>query len=318
MNSADPLGGRFDGRIGIIGIGALGRPISENLVASGFSVGVYDIDSTKTADLSHLDIRVYDTLSGIAANSNLIILLVTDGTTAKEVVLGGSNNSQGGLRSFLESGSIVIDMGSSSPRDTRDIAQALSGANIHFLDAPVSRGVKGARERSLTIMAGGSPEIFNLVLPVLEHLGNDIFHVGATGVAQSLKALNNYLSAAGLLAACEALVAAENLGIDRELFLRVINSSSGMNFATKNKLPQYIFTGKFNSGMTTGLMAKDLRSTREVFDAMKLSAPFADFCQRQWAELEHILGALSDHTNVYRHCAGENHTTTDNLQEVSQ
>ena len=164
----------------------------------------------------------------------------------------------------LKPGSVVIDMSSSSPVGTRELGPILEKRGIRLIDAPVSNGVKGATAATLAIMVGGDRAIFEQYRPLFEKLGNQIFHAGPLGAGHAVKALNNYVSAAGLVAACEAVITGQRFGLDPAVVVDILNASSGMNNTTKNKFKQHMLSGTFGAGFTTGLMAKDVRTALEV------------------------------------------------------
>ena len=168
------------------------------------------------------------------------------------------------------------------------------------MDAPVSGGVKRAVSGELAIMAGGDGGLLEACRPVLEKMGKQIFHAGPLGAGHAIKALNNYVSAAGLIAACEAAIAAQRFGIDPGVLVDILNASSGMNNTTVNKMKQFMLSGKFNAGFSTGLMAKDLRMALEIANATGTAAPLAEPCVGIWNDMERALGAGSDHTEMLR------------------
>jgi len=149
-------------------------------------------------------------------------------------------------------------------------------------------------------MAGGDGGLLEACRPILEKMGKQIFHAGPLGAGHAIKALNNYVSAAGLIAACEAAIAAQRFGIDAGVLVDILNASSGMNNTTVNKMKQFMLSGKYNAGFSTGLMAKDLRMALEIANATGAPAPLAEPCVRIWNEMERALGAGSDHTEMLR------------------
>jgi 3-hydroxyisobutyrate dehydrogenase len=136
--------------------------------------------------------------------------------------------------------------------------------------------------------------------PLLEKLGNSIHLTGAIGTAHAMKALNNYVSAAGLMAAAEATLAAQKFGLDPQTVVDILNASTGMNNSTQNKFSQFILSRKFNSGFSLGLMAKDLRIALEVIDSTGtphwIAQPVVDAANKAEAEL----GGAEDHTGAVK------------------
>lgn len=127
-----------------------------------------------------------------------------------------------------------------------------------MLDAPVSGGVKGAHEGTLSIMVGGDEKDYKECLPIFQAMGQHIHHLGKIGAGHTVKALNNLGSACSMVITSEIMVVATKLGLDPEKVIEVINSSSGRNYASQYKFPTFVLNNAFNSGFTIGLMNKDL------------------------------------------------------------
>jgi len=134
-------------------------------------------------------------------------------------------------------------------------------------------------------------------------MGSALFHAGPLGAGHAIKALNNYVSAAGLAATCEALIAAERFGIDPAVATDIINASSGMNNTTKNKVKQQMLNGAYGAGFATGLMAKDVRTALEVAKAMGGPSATAEHTAGLWNAMEHEEGFAIDHTAMHRYLA---------------
>jgi 3-hydroxyisobutyrate dehydrogenase len=142
---------------------------------------------------------------------------------------------------------------------------------------------------------------------MLEKMGNQIYFAGPLGAGHAIKALNNYVSAAGLIAACEAMHAGQAFGIDPNVIVDIINTSSGMNNTTKNKCKQYMLSGAYNAGFSAGLMAKDVRTALEIAEAMHTSTTFAKPTAEVWNAMEQKLGFIADHTEMHRFLSKTDH-----------
>jgi 3-hydroxyisobutyrate dehydrogenase len=164
----------------------------------------------------------------------------------------------------------------------------------------VSNGVRGAISGTLAIMVGGDRTIFEQCLPLFNMLGNQVFYAGPLGAGHAIKALNNYVNAAGLVATCEAVIAGRRFGLDPAVIVDILNASSGMNNTTKNKVKQFMLSETFNAGFTTGLMAKDVRTALEIAQAMGGPTRLAEYCAAMWNDAERRAGPSSDHTEMYR------------------
>jgi 3-hydroxyisobutyrate dehydrogenase len=191
-------------------------------------------------------------------------------------------------------------MSSSSPVGTRELGKELAALGMPFLDAPVSGGVRGAVAGTLAIMVGGDQALAGKCDALLAAMGKR-FYIGALGSGHAMKVLNNYVSAAGLIAAGEAVLIGGRFGIDPQVMVNVINASTGRNNSTENKFAQFILNEKFNSGFSMGLMAKDLALAMEVAAACNVPADFGHATLDLWKAAEISVGSSGDHTEVVKH-----------------
>ncbi len=285
------------GKIGFAGIGAMGTPMSTNLIKAGHKLVLFDIDAKKAQAVAAThECEVATSLADLATKSNTVITMLPDGKLVHKALLG-----PGGICETLKPGSLIIDMSSSSPMGTRELGAILEKKGFQFIDAPVSNGVKGATAATLSIMVGGDKAIFERVKPMLEKMGNQIYYAGPLGAGHAIKALNNYVSAAGMIAACEAMHAGEAFGIDPNIAIDIINTSSGYNGTTQRKCKQFMISGAYNAGFSTGLMAKDVRTALEIAQAMGTSTTLAKPTADIWDDMEKKLGFLSDHTEIHKY-----------------
>jgi 3-hydroxyisobutyrate dehydrogenase len=164
----------------------------------------------------------------------------------------------------------------------------------------VSGGVRRAVSGQLAVMIGGDAAVIDRCRPVLSAMGGQLFVVGALGAGDAIKALNNYVSAAGLLAAAEGLVAAQRFGLEPKVALEVLNASTGKNNSTENKFTQFILSRSFGSGFSIGLMAKDLRTALELAQQVNAPMPMGEHCVPLWNDAEQALGGNADHTEIVR------------------
>ena len=287
--------------IGFVGIGAMGTPMAGNLARAGYRVVVFDLDIARAEKLSgEHGITMAMDLADLGAASNIVITMLPDGKAVREALCGDSDSFKNCVLERAKHNTLVIDMSSSSPLGTRELGEVLTKRGLQFIDAPVSNGVKGAIAATLSIMVGGDKTLFERVKPMLEKLGNQIYYAGPLGAGHAIKALNNYVSAAGLIAACEAMHAGQAFGIDPNVIIDIINTSSGMNNTTKNKCKQYMLSGAYNAGFSAGLMAKDVRTALEIAEAMHTSTAFAKPTAEVWNAMEKKLGFIADHTEMHR------------------
>jgi len=291
-------------RVGFVGLGRMGEPMVRNLLKAGFPLALCDAERARAERLAAeaasagADATVPDSLAALGAAADAVVTMLPDGRIVRAVVMGEGAND--GLVAGLAKGALVIDMSSSSPVGTRALGALLAERGIRLVDAPVSGGVKRAVDGSLAIMAGGAPEDVEAARPILAALGRQVFHAGPLGCGHAIKALNNYLSAAGLLAAGEALRVGEKFGLQPETMVDIWNASTGRNNATEVKFKQFIIPRTWAAGFSLGLMAKDLRTAMEVAEATGETAAFGAECTRIFNAAEAMLGGEADHTEVVR------------------
>jgi 3-hydroxyisobutyrate dehydrogenase len=292
-------------RIGVVGLGLMGVPMARNLLKAGFTLAVFDANAQAVRDFcaGRPEVLAPPSLRELAGSCAAVVTMLPNGAIVREVVLDGQDN----LAAGLARGAVVIDMSSSSPVGTRDLGARLAERAVALIDAPVSGGVKRAIDGSLAIMAGGDGGVIDRCEALLSAMGQQIFRTGGLGTGHAMKALNNYVSAAGFAAAAEAVLAGTRFGLDPATVVSVLNASTGRNNSTENKFPQHVLTRKFAAGFSLGLMVKDLRTAIEVARATGMPAPMAETTLEQWARSEELLGAQADHTMMARyieHLAG--------------
>jgi 3-hydroxyisobutyrate dehydrogenase len=287
-------------RVGFIGIGNMGNPMAGHLIKAAWKVTVYDTDPEKVRSFmtAHRGSKA-SSLAELAKASDVVITMLPDGHIVRRVALG-KGTGEDSLVKGLAKGAVIIDMSSSAPVGTRELGKDLQAHQISLLDAPVSGGVKGAVAATLAIMVGGDKALAERFDVLLSAMGKR-FYVGSLGSGHAAKVLNNYVSAAGLAAAAEAVLVAERFGIEPQTLINVINASTGRNNSTENKFAQFILNGKFNSGFALGLMAKDLTLAMEVADALKVPVELGHATLEMWKKAEKKVGGTADHTEIARY-----------------
>ena len=280
-----------------VGLGAMGTPMSRHLSAAGHQVVLCDLRADHARALA--DTRAgarsvgLDDVASVADTVATVILMVPDSAAVESVLTG-----DGGLFGRLRPGTLVIDMSSSLPTSTRRLGAEAEAHGIAFVDAPVSGGVARAETAELTIMVGGSSAAVERARPVLALLGTDITHVGAVGAGHAMKALNNLLSAVGLVAASEVLAIGSKFGLEPQVMLDVLNASTGGNHATKVKMSRFVLSRAFDSGFSLQLMVKDLRTALGLAADTDTATPMATACLEEWTAAGALLGPRADHTEI--------------------
>ena len=291
---------RSTSAIAFVGLGQMGLPMAKCCLAAGFAVRGADTSAAARARFTEAGGTSFATGAEAAAGADFAITMLPDGKFVQAAVLGPA-----GLASVLAPGALVIDMSSSAPADTKHLGESLAKLKIGLIDAPVSGGVRRAVDGSLALMAGGDPADVDRARPLLAAMSKSIFATGPLGSGHAMKALNNYVSAAGLAAASEALLIGRTFGLAPEMIVDVLNASTGRNNSTEVKMKQFVIAETFASGFSLGLMAKDLRTAADLASQLGLEASFAETVARLWEDARSRLGAPADHTEIYRYLAGD-------------
>ncbi|WP_329377235.1 NAD(P)-dependent oxidoreductase [Streptomyces sp. NBC_01716] len=282
--------------IGFLGLGGMGAPMAGRLAAAGHQVRGYDTAPGTRARLAagKHGVEVVDSAEQAVRGADTVVLMLPDSTAVDRALLGD------GLISRLEPGTLVIDMGSSEPARTRELAASAAGHGVSLMDAPVSGGVLGARQGTLTIMAGGTEEQLAQAGPLLGVLGSKVTHVGPAGAGHALKSLNNLMSATHLLITSEALLTGAAFGLDPATMLEAVNGSSGRSGSTEVKWPRFVLGRGFDSGFALRLMLKDMRTATGLAAATGTPSVLGEAAVALWESAAGRLPLDADHTEIVR------------------
>jgi len=275
--------------VGFVGLGNMGGPMSARLVRAGFRVNGFDPAPGARDALTEAGGTAVPNLAGAVAGAATVVLMlpnsdIVSATVRDEGFVAGP-------------GTVVVDMSSSEPLRTRELAAELKERGVTLVDAPVSGGVTRARAGTLTIMTGGDPADLARVSPVLSAMGTTA-RAGDVGSGHAVKALNNLLSATHLLVTSEAMLAGEKFGLDPEVMLEIFNRSSGRSGSTENKWPNFILPGTFDSGFGLRLMLKDMGIAVGLAEQVGTPDPLGRAATELWARAAEALEAGADHTEI--------------------
>ena len=232
--------------IGFAGLGVMGEPICRNILTkSGAEVHVFDLKPEPVARLAELGAKKADALSDLAGKVDILFLSLPGGAQLEAVV-----NGPGGVLETGRDGLLLVDMTTAPVSLTRDLAEALSRKNIDYADAPVARTRQAAEDGTLSIMVGGTAEIFERIRPLLAHAATEITHCGPVGCGQVVKILNNMVLFETVVALSEALELGKAAGVDGGLLFDTLSKGSADSFALRNHgmksmLPDTFPTGAF-------------------------------------------------------------------------
>ncbi len=252
-----------DTPVGFIGTGVMGSPMASNVQRAGFPLHVYARHPERVRELEGAGAVLYPSAAALASAVPITVTCVTADADVEEVVLGPD-----GWLAGAPNGTVLIETTTGTPQTIGRVAEACRAKGVDVLDAPISGGARGAREGSLTFMAGGEPSVLERCRPVLEAMGKTIFHVGPVGAGKAMKLLNQILLGINTWAVCEAAVLAKKAGVDLEMVSNVVSKSSGQSFTLDYRLPQFIIKGNFSPGFKTSLQIKDLALALQVANAL--------------------------------------------------
>ena len=261
-------------RVGFVGLGNMGGRIARRIVAAGQPVLGYDLDA-KRAEAAGASAAA--SVAAVIEGSDVVLLSLPDSRAVEAVVLG-----EDGILAHGREGQIVIDLSTSAPESTVRLHARLAERGVSYIDAGISGGASAADNGTLTIMAGGPADVLDDLGWVFEPFTAKVVNMGASGAGHTAKLLNNFLNAVSLAATAEVMVAGRKAGLDLRRLLDVLNSSSGVNFATINRFPHIIEGDYLEGGLTGALMMKDLvlyvDHLRELgVPSLNASGPMASF-----------------------------------------
>ncbi len=266
---------RYNMKAGFIGLGAMGRPMAKRLRAAGFDLAVFDLSAEAVAEMAALGAVPKDNPSLVAEVSDVVCTSLPNSAILRSVILG-----EGGVLKSLRPGSLIIDLSSVEPQVSRQLAEAARDKGSAMIDAPVSGGVSGAESGALTIMVGASDDEFEKARPVLNHLGQKIYHVGGVGSGQAIKLVNNLLLGVNMAAASEALTLGAKLGLNPDAMLDIISQSSGSSYAVTAKAKNFIVKGNFAPGFAVDLQYKDLGLAISTAQSLSVPLPIGTLAQQ--------------------------------------
>ncbi len=254
-------------KIGFIGIGLMGKGMSLNLLKAGYPVTVWNRTESKTKPVVDAGAKLAKTPREVAENSDIVVSIVTGSNDVKEVILGENGAIHGAKK-----GMVFIDMSTISPIATIEVAEELAKKGIEMLDGPVSGGVIGATNGTLSIMVGGKKKVFNECKPILEAMGNTITYIGGNGDGQVCKAVNQILVGTTMLGVAEALVFAAKAGVDVEKVHQAVAGGAAGSWQLTNNGAR-LLKDDMSPGFKIKDYLKDLRIIMETGDANKMPLP---------------------------------------------
>lgn len=279
-------------KIGFIGLGIMGKPMSKNLLKAGHSLVVYDIVPAPVEELVAAGAERGQSCRDVAARANIVITMLPDGPDVQQAVTGPD-----GVLDGARPGTIVVDMSSISPLVAQKVGAECSRRGVEFLDAPVSGGEPKAIDGTLAIMVGGKTEIFEKALPILQAMGSSVTLTGPVGAGNVTKLANQIMVACNIAAMGEALVLATRAGLDPEVVFNAVKGGLAGSTVLNAKAPMVI-ARNFKPGFRIRLHQKDLRNALLAAESMKVSLPLTSLVQQMLMALMNEGKGDLDHSAI--------------------
>ncbi len=261
-------------KVGFIGVGNMGNPMAGNVLKQSFPMTVFDLNPKAMENLVQAGATKAGSAGEVVDNSEILLTSLPASPDVETMYL-----APGGLVDRAKPGTILIDLSSVLPSTPRKIEPRAKARGVHFLEAPVSGGVSGARAATLAIMVGGEAEPLERAKPVLRAIGPNIFHVGPVGAGNIVKAINNMMACVNGVAMMEGLAVGVKAGLDPMTVYEVVKASSGGSKALE-RIPRALIPRDFEPGFKVALMNKDLDTFTTIAKELHVPISFANVAQR--------------------------------------
>jgi 3-hydroxyisobutyrate dehydrogenase len=281
--------------VAFLGLGAIGAPMAARLALAGHALVVWNRTAARASgsEAAAHGARVAATAADAVRGADIVITCLPESGDVAALL------THDVIDAFAP-GALLVDCTSGDPATSRTLAAMLAARGIGFLDAPVSGGVVGAVNGTLTVMVGGDAALLERARPVLAAFAGKIVHCGVVGAGHALKAVNNALLALHVWSTAEGLAAAKAAGVDPAVALDVINASSGRSNASMNLFPERVLTGAFPRTFRLALLDKDARIAAGIARDAKLAAPTLQLAADLMRIAHHELGDEADHVEAVR------------------
>ncbi|MCF2872765.1 3-hydroxyisobutyrate dehydrogenase [Octadecabacter sp. G9-8] len=284
--------------IAFIGLGNMGAPMARCLIAAGHNVTGFDPVATPDG------INCAPVAAGAVQGADVVITMLPNGHILSVVC--------DEIHGSMTAGAVHLDCSTVDVQSAKNAAQAADAKGLMAVDAPVSGGIGGATNGTLTFMAGGTSEAFARVAPLFDIMGQKAVHCGASGAGQAAKICNNMILGATMIATCEAFALADKLGLDRQSMFDVVSTSSGQSWSMNTYCPapgvgpQSPSDNSYIPGFSAELMLKDLRLSQQAAEATGASTPMGARATQVYADFVelHGMGGM-DFSAMLPHLAGD-------------
>ncbi len=269
--------------IGFIGLGNMGQHMTRNLIKAGHSLKVFDLNEEQVRYVAQAGAKAAATAKEAASDVEFVITMLPVGANVRSVLVND------GVIGAARPGTVMLDCSTIDVETARAMHDAAAKGGYHFLDAPVSGGVVGAEQATLTFMCGGDKATFDKARGILANMGKNIVLCGGPGQGQVVKICNNMMAAINMMGAAEALVMGEKLGVDRKILYDVIKTSTGNSVALERScpipgpVPTAPSANGFKPGFMAKLMLKDLRLSQQAAQMAGTGTPLGAACTAAYA-----------------------------------
>jgi 3-hydroxyisobutyrate dehydrogenase len=280
--------------IAFAGLGQMGGPLAERLRGAGYEVKVFDVLASVRAEFAARGFEVAESLDEAASGAEVFLMCLPDAEAVESAVLGE--------RGLLHAGplpAICVDLTSSLPSTTVKLGEVLGNIGVKLLDAPLSGGVTGAREGTLTVMMGGDPAVLEQLRPLLSVFASNLLWAGGLGAGHAVKAINNALSATAMAATAEAVAASLMQGIPVADCVHSINQGLSRSQNSEVKYPRYVLSGTFDMAFSIGLCHKDVRGACLIAAETGTPVPVMASVREILASAAREFGPRGDFTRVH-------------------
>jgi 4-hydroxybutyrate dehydrogenase/sulfolactaldehyde 3-reductase len=264
--------------IGFIGLGRMGRPMASNLCRKGFRLVVHDINAHAVSELELLQASAAKSAAEVARRSEIVVTMLPDPTVVSKVI-----GADDGVIANAKPGAVIMDMSTVDPATTEGLAKKARARGLGFVDAPVGRLASHADRGESLFMVGGSEEDFARVKPLLQAMGNTIYHCGDVGSGTKTKLVNNFLAVASCQMNAEALGLSQRFGLDLKRTLDVLYGTTAFNGQLKIAWPAKVLADDIEPGFTIDLAHKDLTLVLESANACRVPMPMAAVAREEFS-----------------------------------
>lgn len=288
-------------KIGFIGLGKMGLPMVENLLAAGHEVKAFDLFPQNVAAAEEAGAAAADSIADAAKGVDAVISMVPEGKHVRAVYEGDE-----GVFAHADPGTLLIDSSTIDVATSRVVSRQAVEAGFDMVDAPVSGGVGGAVAATLTFMVGGSEKAFERASPFLEIMGGKIIHTGGPGNGQAAKICNNMLLAISMIGTSEAFALGRRLGLDDQTLFDVSSVSSGANWSlttycpVPGPVPTSPANNDYKAGFAADMMLKDLRLARAAAADSDIETPLGELSEALYSRLAEKGGGGLDFSAVFK------------------